>query len=95
MLPLGSLVYNTTVDNAFLSSTDVDTYDLSIDPAQTLAVVVTPVTSSLSVTVKLISPTGNVLGTATSSSPGAPAVFAGRPELEGGHLPDRGFRRGG
>ena len=32
VLPLGSLVYSTTVDNALLSATDVDTYDLAIDP---------------------------------------------------------------
>ena len=68
--PLGSLVYDTTVDNALLSSNDVDTYNLAIDPRQTLAIVVSPVTSSLSVTVKLISPTGNVIGTATSPSAG-------------------------
>ena len=84
VLPLGSLVYNTTVDNALLSPTDVDTYDLAIDPAQTLGVVVIPVTSSLSVTVKLISPTGNVLGTATSPSPGAPAILPGFQSSKGG-----------
>ena len=84
VLPLGSLVYSTTVDNALLSATDVDTYDLAIDPAQTLAVVVTPVTSSLSVTALLISPTGNVIGTATSPSPGAPAVLTGVQSSKGG-----------
>ena len=50
-----------------LTSTDVDTYDLTIDPQQTLAVVATPVTSGMTVTVTLISPTGKVIGTATST----------------------------
>ena len=95
VLPLGSLVYQTTIDNLLLSSSDVDTYDLSIDPHQTLAVVVTPVTSAMTVTVTLISPTGNVLGSATSSEPRRSRHLAGRPELQGGHLPDRGLRRAG
>ena len=69
-MPLGSRVYETTIDNVLLTSSDVDTYDLAIDPQQTLAVVVTPVSSSMTVTVSLISPTGHVLGSATSASPG-------------------------
>ena len=32
VLPLGSLVYDTAIDNVLLTSTDVDTYDLTIDP---------------------------------------------------------------
>ena len=44
----------------------------------------TPVTSSLSVTALLISPTGNVIGTATSPSPGAPAVLTGVQSSKGG-----------
>ena len=42
VLPLGSLVYQGTVDNVLVSPTDADTYNLAIDPTQTLAVVVTP-----------------------------------------------------
>jgi len=84
VLPLGSLVYQETVDNLLLSSSDVDTYNLAIDPQQTLAVVVTPVTTSMTVTVTLISPTGNTLGSATSPSPGAPAVLYGVQSSRGG-----------
>ena len=84
VLPLGSLVYDTTIDNLLISSSDVDTYDLSIDPHQTLGVVVTPVTKTMSVTVTLLSPTGNVLGTATSPSPGAPAVLPAVQSSKGG-----------
>ena len=43
VLPLGSLVYQETIDNLLLSSSDVDTYNLAIDPHQTLSVIVTPV----------------------------------------------------
>ncbi len=84
VLPLGSLVYQTTIDNLLLSSSDVDTYDLSIDPHQTLAVMVTPVTSTMTVTVTLISPKGNVLGSATSSSPGAPVILPAVQSSQGG-----------
>src|SRR5208337_2622744 len=84
VLPLGSLVYQSTVDNVLLSSTDIDTYNLAIDPQQTLAVIVTPLTSSLTATVDLYSPTGKLIGAATSPSPGAPAVLYGVQSSKGG-----------
>ncbi len=54
-----------------------------------------PVTSGMTVTVTLISPTGNVIGTATSATPGAVGRLAGSPELQGGHLRDRDHRWAG
>ncbi len=84
LLPLGSLVYQSTVDNLLLSSRDIDTYNLAIDPQQTLAVVVTPVTSSLTTTVDLYSPSGKLIGAVTSPSPGAPAVLSGVQSSKGG-----------
>ncbi len=68
----------------FLNQTDVDTYDLTIDPNQTLAVVATPVTTGMSVTVTLISPSGKVIGTATSPTPGAPVDLPGVQSSKGG-----------
>ena len=84
VLPLGSLVYQGSVDALLVSPRDVDTFKLTIDPSQTLAVVVTPVSPSMIVTVSLISPTGNVIGTATSASPGAAIVFPGVQSSKGG-----------
>ena len=84
VLPLGSLVYESTIDNALLSSSDTDTYDLTIDPHQTLAVIARPVSSGLEVTVTLISPSGIVIGTATSPTPGAPALLPGVQSSKGG-----------
>ena len=85
VLPLGSLVYQgAQIDNLLVSSSDVDTYNLTIDPKQTLAVVVRPVSPSMTVTVTLISPTGNVIGSATSASPGAPVVLPGVESSKGG-----------
>ena len=84
VLPLGSLVYDTTIDNLLLSSTDVDTYDLAIDPHQTLSVVATPITPGMKVTITLISPAGIVIGTATSPTAGAPALLPGVQSSKGG-----------
>jgi methionine-rich copper-binding protein CopC len=72
--PAGSLVYQETVDDVVVSSTDVATYDLTIDPQQTLAVLVTPVTSSMTATITLTAPGGTVT-TVTSPKPGSPALI--------------------
>ena len=82
--PIGSLVYQTTLDNVLLSSSDLDTYKLAIDPQQTLAVLVTPVTSTMTLTVTLLSPAGHVIGTATSPKPGAPTLLKGVQSSTGG-----------
>ena len=84
VLPLGSLVYDTTIDDVLLSSTDTGTYTLTIDPDQTLAVLATPATQNLTLTVTLVSPAGQVLGTATSPSPGAPALLPAVQSAMGG-----------
>jgi hypothetical protein len=84
VLPLGSLVYSGTADNVLVSSTDADTYNLTIDPLQTIGVVVTPVTKDMTATVELVSPKGIVIGTATSPAPGAPAVIPGVQSTKGG-----------
>ena len=84
VLPLGSLVYQSTVDNVLVTPIDTDTYDLTIDPQQTISALVTPVTSSLTATVELVSPTGNVLGTATSPEPGESALLPAVQSSKGG-----------
>ena len=84
VLPLGSLVYDPPIDNTLLTSTDVDTYDLTIDPSQTLSVIGIPVTSGMTLTVTLISPTGNVIGTATSATPGATVLLPAVQSSKGG-----------
>ena len=79
ILPLGSLVYQGTVDNVLIDSNQVDAYNLAIDPQQTLAVIVKPVTKTMTATVELYSPAGKLIGTATSPSPGArPSSTASR-----------------
>ena len=84
VLPLGSLVYDPTIDDVLLSSTDVATYDLTIDPSQTLSVIGIPVTSGMTLTITLISPTGNVIGTATSATPGRTGLLPAVQSSKGG-----------
>jgi hypothetical protein len=83
ILPLGSLVYQATVDNVVVNSSDVDTYNLTIDPHQTLSVIVRPVSASMTATVNLIAPDGTVTST-VSPSPGAPAVIPAVQSPNGG-----------
>ena len=82
--PLGGLVYDASASDTLSSSTAVNSYNLTISAHQTLALVVTPVTSTLSASVTLLSPTNQVVGKATSASPGAPAVLPGVQSSGGG-----------
>jgi hypothetical protein len=81
--PRGSLVYQATPDDVLVSSTDVATYDLTIDPQQTIALLVTPVTSGLTLTVTVTAPDGTMT-TATSPKAGAPALIPGIESTNGG-----------
>ncbi len=74
VLPLGSLVYQGSSDQVLVSTGDVDTFNLSIDPGQTIGVLVTPVTSSMTATITLTEPDGTVV-TTTSPGPGQPALI--------------------
>ena len=85
VLPLGSLVYDTTIDNVLLTSTDVR-HLRPDDRSRTRPCRWwrPPSHPGMTVTVTLISPTGNVIGTATSPTPGAPAVLPGVQSSKGG-----------
>ena len=84
VLPLGSLVYQGTFDNVLADANQVNSYNLGIDPKQTLAVIVKPVTKTMTATVNLYSPAGKLIGSATSPSPGAPAILYGVQSSKGG-----------
>ena len=90
--PLGGLVYDASVSDSLSSSTAVNSYNLTISPHETLAVVVTPVTSTLSASVTLLSPTDQVVGTATSASPACRLCYPAC-KARGRHVPDRGLGR--
>ena len=84
VLPLGSLVYDPAIDNVLLTSTDSDTYDLTIDPHQTLSVIGIPVTSGMTLTVTLFSPSGHIIGQASSATPGATVLLPAVQSSNGG-----------
>src|SRR5262249_12837669 len=71
-------------DDVVVSSTDTATYNLTIDPQQTLAVLITPVTSSMTATITLTAPDGTIT-TVTSPSPGAPALIPAVQSPDGGN----------
>ena len=82
--PLEGMVYDTTATGSLAYSSVVDTYYVSINPSQTLAVIATPLTANMSATVTLISPTGQTIGSATSPAAGKPALLPGTRSLGGG-----------
>ena len=84
MQPSEGMVYDTTATGSLASSSVVDSYYVSINPSQTLAVIATPLTANMSATVTLISPSGQTIGLATSPAAGRPALLPGTRSLGGG-----------
>lgn len=73
--PSGSLVYEASL-NAFVTIPgDLDSFTLSVDGGQTIALAVDP-GPSLQATVELRDPSGVLLGSAASAAPGMEAVLA-------------------
>jgi protocatechuate 3,4-dioxygenase beta subunit len=84
VMPLGSLVYQETLDSVLPDAKATDTWTLGIDPKQTLGVIVKPITKTMTATVQMYSPAGNLIGTATSPTPGAPAILPAVQSSKGG-----------
>lgn len=80
--PAGSLVYQGTVTGTLASSNDVATYNLAIDPHQTLAELATP-TSGETLTVSVTAPDATVT-TVSSASPGSTALIPAIQSPNGG-----------
>jgi len=73
--PRGSLVYQGSASALINFGGDTNTYNLSIDPGQTISVAVTPSGTMLRPTVQLLGPGGAVLATASASAAGQPALI--------------------
>jgi hypothetical protein len=73
--PAGSLVYEGTVSAVLNPAGVTDTYTLAVDPRQTVSVLVTPTSSGLQPSVRLIDPTGAVIGTGTAAAAGQDALI--------------------
>lgn len=72
--PLGSLVYNSTA-TGYIGVGDSDTFTLSVNPSQTITVLVTPTSPGLQPTLQLLDPSNAVIGSATATAAGQNAVL--------------------
>jgi hypothetical protein len=77
--PLGSTIYETSATGYIGSKTDSDTFTLSVNPDQTIAVVVTPSDGIFQPSVRLIDPTSQILDIETAISGGFAAVVEATP----------------
>ena len=77
--PLGSLIYDPTATGFITHLGDTDTFTLSVDPGQTISVLVTPTSAGLKPSVQLLSPTNAVIGTATATAAGLMALIQATP----------------
>ncbi|MCH8046641.1 MAG: tandem-95 repeat protein [Planctomycetes bacterium] len=73
-LPLGSLIYDASVDGAISFASDTDSFTLDVDDGQTITVVVDP-DATLNATLELFDPSSNSLARSVSSAAGLDAVL--------------------
>jgi hypothetical protein len=75
----GGLIYDCTVDGSVVVPAETDTYTLSLDGGQTVALVAHPAAAGLQLTVRLSGPGDTVLAAATAAAQGADAVVQAVP----------------
>jgi hypothetical protein len=74
-LPNGSLIYGRSTTGFIGSTTETDTFTISIDPNQTISVLVTPTTSTFRPSVQLLDPSGLTMASATAAAAGQAALI--------------------
>ncbi|WP_145266344.1 S8 family serine peptidase [Tautonia plasticadhaerens] len=77
-LPLGSLAHDATVSGLLGTAGDADTFTLSLDPGQTIAVVADP-DGPVRLEIALLDGSGNPIASATTAAPGETAVIGATP----------------
>jgi FG-GAP-like repeat/Bacterial pre-peptidase C-terminal domain/FG-GAP repeat len=75
ILPLGSLIYSSSLAGGIAASGNVETYSLSVDPGQTITMIVHPAGSGLKPVIQLVEGGSTVVGTATAGGAGQDAVI--------------------
>jgi sugar lactone lactonase YvrE len=73
--PSGGLIYQGSVDGAIAAPAETDTYTLTLDGDQSVALVAHPAAAGLRPTVTLSGPGNTALAAATAPTPGADAVL--------------------
>ena len=74
--PAGSQAYTNSTSVGYINADNSpDTFTLSVDPNQTITVLVTPTSSTLQPSVQLLDPANTVIGTATAAAANQDAVL--------------------
>ena len=69
------MIYGRSVAGFIGSTTETDTFTISIDPKQTISVLVTPTTSTFRPAVQLLDPSGATISTASAAAAGQAALI--------------------
>lgn len=75
--PLGSLAYEGQIDGLINVEADTDSFTIDLEPGMRVTALVTPSSTSLQPTVKILSPTNQILGMNSASTPGSAATISG------------------
>src|SRR5262245_11027474 len=73
-VPPGGLIHDRSLVRAIANALDSDDFTVSVDPGQTISLLVTPTTATLRATVELRDPSG-ALSTATAATAGQPVFL--------------------
>ena len=82
--PLGSLVYDPSISGVISPAGDTDSFTISLDPNQTITVLVTANVAGLQPTVTLTDPSSAVIASATAAAPGQNALIETAPAATAG-----------
>jgi hypothetical protein len=82
--PLGSLVYDPSINAGIQFVGDTDSFTLNLDPGQVISLLVHPTQASLQPSVTLRDPGSNIIGTATAGAANQNAVLQTAPVTAGG-----------
>ncbi len=69
--PIGSMIYAGSQDGAFVIDDQTNSFSITLDPAQHISVVATPIDPALQSRLTLLGPDGNVLSTSDASTVGS------------------------
>jgi len=83
-LPLGSLVYDPSATGIITPAGDTDSFTLSVDPGQTITVLVTPISATLQPTIGLLDPANALTGSTTAAGLNQKALLQTIPTTSGG-----------
>ncbi|HSV15262.1 MAG TPA: M36 family metallopeptidase, partial [Tepidisphaeraceae bacterium] len=84
LAPRGSMVYQSATSGIIGTTADTDSFTMSLDPGQTLSLVLHPTTAQLRPSMQLYSPANVLLGTITAAAANQDAVIQSAPVAAAG-----------